>query len=528
MSVEVDADFEDSHPSPPPDYRGSVAARLLNWIDRRRWWAFGLIAVLLAVAYNGQWRVNPDSALYAELGRNLAEGHGFTYHGEPHNWVEPGLPYAIGFSFRQFGVDNFHPLMVGMLACAVASLGLTYALFTLYAGRPVAVLVTTLLGLSETFFRYGYHLFTDMPFLVAVLVFLVGYELIVQGKRPVVAWPLVVLSIVFMVLVRPAVITFIGAVGLACAWHVLRGPGRVRHVVLGLVVLASFFGIKRIDPRHGARPDGETKRESMLKSLLGERLGFAVKRTVTQHLPMMLEETMTEAIFGMQLGPGLSSVVSVGVIAAGLTLARRRVLWAAWIAATLAQMAIWLPRERYFLPILPLVLFGLWDAGNWIARRSPRLRATPLVVFVLLVAGNLVFIGKFILEQRRTPFVERYEKGEKARTIAMAKAVHDAVPPDATVIADLGRELSYFSRRRVATPITAQRVPATDAELERERERLAAEPSVYVVLPGKNVDALLRKFNGRLADAVTSAGEMTLYRVRFNSGATAPPASTQP
>jgi hypothetical protein len=501
-----------------------IAARILLWLDRRRWLAFGVIGVLLATAYNGQWRVNPDSALYAELGRNLAGGLGFTYHGEPHNWVEPGLPYSIGFSFRHFGVDNFHPLMLAMLGCALLALGLTYALFNLHAGRPVAVLVTSLLGLSETFFRYGYHLFTDMPFLVLVLTFLVGYELIVRGRRPYLAWPLIVFAIVMMVLVRPAVITFIGAVGLACAWHVVRGPGRVRHVVLGLVVVASFVGVKQVDPRKTAAPAGETKRDEMLKSLLGERLGFAVKRTLTRHVPMILEETTLEAIFGMQLGPGVSSVFSLGVFGAGLLLARRRVLWAAWVAATAAQMAIWLPRERYFLPILPLLVFGLWDLAVLIANRWPKVRAAPAVIVGLLVVPNLAYIAKFIIEQRRTPFLAHHDDGDTLKLRAMADALHAAVSPDATVLADRGRELSYFSRRRVTAPITAQRLPPTDAELERERQCLADLGELYAVLPGRNVEATISRLGGTLGEAVVSAGEMTLYHVRF----TAPRATTRP
>src|SRR5688572_18701792 len=102
----------------------SPAARLLAFLDRRRPWIFVILGLLLAAGYNGQWRISPDSALYVELGRNLAEGAGFTYHGEPHTWVEPGLPYTIGASFKVFGVDNFHPLMLVMLACAGVALAL--------------------------------------------------------------------------------------------------------------------------------------------------------------------------------------------------------------------------------------------------------------------------------------------------------------------------------------------------------------------------------------------------------------------
>lgn len=508
-----------------PPTRETPAARLLKWADRRRGWLFAGVLVLHALAYNGQWRVSPDSALYAELGRNLAEGTGFSYQGEPHTWVEPGLPYAIGFSFRHFGIDNFHPVMLAMLACSVAALSLTYALFTLHAGRPVAVVVTVLLGVSETFFRYGFHLFTDMPFLTAVMAFLLGYELLVRNPRRASPWLLVAAATLFMVAFRPAVITFVGAVGLTCAWHLLRGPGRMRHVVLGGVVLAMFFGFRLVDPRRGVASAGETQRESMLKSLLGDRLGFAVKRMASEWVPMLLEETTTEAVFGMQLGPGISSVVSAGIIAAGVLLVRRRVLWGAWVAATIAQMAFWLPRERYYLPILPLLLFAMWNAGNWLAARMPvRWRGlAPIVIVVALVGPNLVYIGTFIFDQRRRPFLSHYERGEKLRIISLAKTLESDLPPDATLIAEHGRELSYFSRRRVIDPLTARRTPPTDAEYDRLRRKLAEDPSVFVLLPGKKTQALLDRLGGTLGEPISAEDGSTVYPARF----TVPSPATQ-
>jgi hypothetical protein len=510
--------------SSAPDAPG---AKLLTWVDRRRWWLFGGILVLHILAYNGQWRISPDSALYAELGRNLAEGQGFTYHGEPHTWVEPGLPYVIGFSFRHFGKDNFHPLMLAMLGCSLAALALNYVLFSLYAGRAVAVLITSLLGLSETFFRYGYHLFTDMPFLAAVMAFLVGYELIFRQPRTIRGWTLAVTSTLFMVAFRPAVITFAGAVGLTCAWHILRGPGRVRHLILGLVVLVSIFAFRKLDPRHaGAAAAGETQRESMLKSLLSDKLGYAVKRMVTDRVPMLLEETTTEAIFGTRLLPGMSSVVAIAIIGAGVLLVRKRLLWGAWVAATVAQMAFWLPRERYFLPILPLLLFGIWDAGNWLAARLPDRwrRATPVAIVILLVAPNLGYIGWFIIEQRRTPFLAYHDKGKTLKMITFAKDLGAAISPDATVIADDGRELSYFSRRRVIDPLTERRMPLTPDDYEQFRRKLEDDRSVYAVLPGRNTRAMIEKIGGQLGDAVLSEGDRTVYRIRFPT----PPATTQP
>src|SRR6185369_15572491 len=49
-------------------------------------------------------------------------------------------------------------------------------LFLLHAGRPTAVLMTVALALSRTFFRYSFELMSDMPFLMGVTAFLVGYE----------------------------------------------------------------------------------------------------------------------------------------------------------------------------------------------------------------------------------------------------------------------------------------------------------------------------------------------------------------
>lgn len=511
----------------------SPSGRLLAWVDRRRWWLFALVVLLHAAAYNGQWRVSPDSALYSELGRNIADGRGFTYHGEPHRWVEPGLPFTIGYSFRWFGYDNFHPLMIAMVTCSALALMLTYALVKLHAGRPTAALVTVMLGLSETFFRYGFHLFNDMPFLVSVLAFLLGYDLIFRDTRSIFPWLMVMCSTWFMVAFRPAYITFVGAVLLACAWHVLRGPGRLKHVVIAIVVAGSVFMFKNIlDPRRG--PPGVTGgggtanyRESMLKSLLGERLGFAAKRMVTEYVPMLLEETTPEAVFGMQLGPGVSSVVAIGVIASGLVLVRRRVLWGAWVAATLAQMAFWLPRERYFLPILPLLLYGLWASGNWLSRRLPvKWRGVvPVAVVVLLVVPNVVYIGKFIREQRREPFLAHYEKGQVLETKRLAEKLGAEFAPDATIIAEHGRELSYFSGRRVTDPLTARRTPPTDAEYAKLREQLAAEPWVFVVLPGKKTEELIQRLDGELlGTAGVSEGELTVYRAKF----TVPRATTRP
>ena len=95
----------------------------------------------------------------------------------------------------------------------------------------------TLLAVNESFYRYPFHLFTDTPFLVGVLLFLLGYEVIFRGPaedtgRPAWSpWVLMALGTLLMVSTRPAVWTFLAALAAAIAWHVVRGPRwmRVRH-----------------------------------------------------------------------------------------------------------------------------------------------------------------------------------------------------------------------------------------------------------------------------------------------------------
>src|SRR5688500_15495520 len=158
---------------------GTPAERVLAWVDARRHWIFGAIILLYVAGFTGKWRVAPDSGLYMSLGRNLAEGHGFVYHGQTHTRFEPGLPLVIAASYRVFGPDRYAPILVFILVCSFAAIALTYRLMLRHAGRPTAVLVTALFAVCETCLRYGFQIVTDTPFLVALLIYLLGYERLV-------------------------------------------------------------------------------------------------------------------------------------------------------------------------------------------------------------------------------------------------------------------------------------------------------------------------------------------------------------
>ena len=475
-----------------------LSQRLLRFADRQRWWLFGAIALLYAAGFNGRWRVAPDTALYMELGRNLAEGNGFTYHGVRHNWYEPGLPYAISLSYRWFGVDNYLPLTLFMLACGLASLALVYHLFRLHAGRPTAVVMTVLLALTETFYRYCFQIVTDPPFLVGILSFLVGYEALVRPEAPGPAlpsaqrrvgpwwaWAAIVFGTLTMVAFRPNIITFVGALALATLVHLVRGPNRLRHVLILAVTLACVYGFRAADPRRST-PGEAAYREGMLKTLLTEKRGYALHRMFTRYIPEMLSEVTPEAVFGIEMGPGADEVASLAAVALGLALVTRRLLWGAWVAATVAQMAFWLPRERYYLPILPLIQFGIWRAALWVEARLQGTRGAAAFVLVLLLVTvpNLLQEGTFIYEQVHRGITATDLRDPFGRPLVeMGRLISDKVREDDVVIAEAARELTYFSRRKVVAPPRSLRQPPPAALEQRVREEVLSASAAYAVMP---------------------------------------------
>jgi len=485
------------------------SARLLAFADRHRWWLFAAVALLYAAGFSGRWRVTPDNALYMELGRNVAEGKGFVYHGVRHNWYEPGLPYVIGLSFRWFGVDNYVPLTLFVLACGMLSLVLAYHLFRLHAGRPTAVLLTVLLAVTETFYRYCFQIVTDAPFLVGLMAFLLGYEAIVgRGTgRQWWAWALIPAGTLVMCAFRPTIITFLGALALATFYHLVRGPSRLRHALILVLAVGSVFAFRAADPRR-VSPGEAAHREATLKTLLTEKRGWAMRRMFTRFIPEMLSEHTPEAVFGVEFAPGIDHVLSAAVIALGLLLVSRRVLWGAWVAATVAQMAFWLPRERYFLPILPLIHFAIWRCALWLERRlAGRASAVAVAGIVFLLAvPNLLQDGTFMYEQRLRGVSATDRRDPEGRALMeMGELIAKETRSDDVILAQAARELTYFSRRKVIAPPRSLRQPPSPKMEQRVREDVLAAPSVYVVLPDfreKHVENLFSELGMELGPEV--------------------------
>ena len=67
------------------------------WLWGRRWAVVVAMVLLYAAGFNGLWRITPDSALYANLGRSLVAGKGMVNGLGEANPSPAGLAAVLGW-----------------------------------------------------------------------------------------------------------------------------------------------------------------------------------------------------------------------------------------------------------------------------------------------------------------------------------------------------------------------------------------------------------------------------------------------
>jgi len=471
--------------TPTPALEASFPTLVLAFCDRHRHVLLAAVAALYLLAFNGQWRVEPDSALYLTIGRNLAQGRGYTYHGIPNDLAFPGFPVFLAGMFKVFGRHAVFAAQIALLLMAMATLGLTYRLMWLFVGRPTAVLVTAMVGLTHALYKYTVELRNDLPFLMGIMAVLAGYEAVFhrrpageengaaaatsQGSARWYDWALLGLGLAVAVVTRPTMQAFVPIVLFATVWGIARGTIRRRPAVISLlVVLLAGAAFVLLDPRTSANGRFGGYEEFVLSRVTHFRETLTL--IFRDNLRKLFEPTMAESVFGHELGPGVNTVA--GLVLLGFTFVfvlRRRPLWGLWVVATIGTVLLVFPLDRYFLPVLPILALAWWQGIVWVHRRLARLSwsarlstASPAavanVIAALLLATwvgpNLVKMTQVVLEQRRVPFLKHYKVGRYAPVKELADGVNRLVEPHAAVLVQhkLGRILTYLSDRDVMEP----------------------------------------------------------------------------
>jgi len=477
-----------------PRSADACIAAFLAWVDRHRGWIALAIVMLFVAGYNGQWRVGDDSASYVNMAQSILAGEGMQAHEEdPHRY--PGTPLLIAAAFFLAGTGAFWLANAFMLMLALATVALVYRTMSLHADRPTGVLVASIFAVSAQFYVHAHELLADLPFVFGVMLFLAGYEFLMVRAA---AWSctanrrrlgfacaanvlLMLVGLGVMMVTRRTMLIFIAALGVVCVWQLIRSHHRYKRIIFGgalAVAVVSLALWVMFDPRG----EGTFTRDLMLPLLARLSLGETLSRSFWFFV-QIFEGDAAYAAFGLALGPGLSTVAGAAVLAATLALIRRRLLWGVFVALFLIAMIIHMPEVRYFVAILPLMIYGWWRAAMWIARKVD-VRHAPAALAVMLTlwcAPNIVRVGKVIVDQRRTPFLEHFHNGRYAALQTICEHIEANTGPDDFIIADLATVIRYQTGRQTLNWKLLNRWHNTDAsELALMREH---PERVFIVRP---------------------------------------------
>jgi hypothetical protein len=464
-----------------------LSDRILTFVDRHRVLVFASIVVLYVLGFNGQWRVERDSALYLSIGRNIAEGKGYTYHDQPHHLAFPGLPGFFAFTFKAFHTSSLVPALVLMLLMGWAALGLTYRLFLLHAGRPTAVMVTLGLAFTRLFYKYCFELMSDLPFLLGVLAFFVGFEALFErpaqrhedstSDTPAATarwfdWGFLIGGLAVAVAMRPSMWVLLAAVVLAFLWRIIRGQIDWVRVAVGLLVISAAIALSAVVLKRGGSHSVDDYSEYLRREKF-EHLGQMLHDAVHENIPELFSRaTFAKSLFGCPIGPLLNIPAGILVVCLSVWLLWHRAFWGLWALLTIGMLLVFKPVDRYFLPVIPLLVFAWWRMLVWINHRIPARKWADLVFFGLLMGGigtNVARLGEMVVEQRRMPFLAHYREGryESAYRVAEMVRVHTNADDCVLVETKVGRIMTFLSHRNALEPTNPAQSAIARAALTR-------------------------------------------------------------
>lgn len=448
-----------SHPDACDKY---LSTTIPAWCERHSRILFGLIVLIVLAGFNNQWLIGPDSALHLNIGRNLAAGLGYMHPDGLHKGLNPGLAYMTALGFSLFGPDHLltsHVINVGLGGIGLA---LTYWLFRLHCDRGTAILITALLGTNENYYHYLYILLADLPFAVGVLLSLVGYERI-QKESPRVWFGVLLISvgIVFMAAFRSVVLLFVVALVLAMLIDLVRAK-RIKALAVSILSLAMVILLARLWDPNLSHPFQFSADEQIIYERFTAELPQTLKHVWYTNLPLLLNEVTAETVFALDFGRIASVCLSLAVLGCLFLMAidRKRALWFILPALLIPQWLAFFVADRYFLPLMPLLIYGWWWAATKLEHLLPRRigRPTVVVMLVVLVVPNLIRVGRFIQIQRSPDFITAYSHGQYPSAVKLGDWMSRSLDSNALIISNRSHAqiLSFLSGRHVSAPWRVQ------------------------------------------------------------------------
>jgi len=443
-------------------------------VQARRWLPAIVLAIALlyALAVNGQWAIRPDSGLYLALGRSLAEGRGMAFNGRQTWGIPPLLPALIAGCRLLAGRHDLW-LLNGLLSlsavgAALAAMGIVNRLTQSLPDRTrVQLIVGTLLvvGLSARLFADATRILTDVPF---AFLFLLSVYAFVRSRDGHWAWCLLgTAAMMAATATRLASLMLFPSMVLAVvlAWGRPGYRKRLLATLFSAALVAAAFGLWLWGVRGQADPGTADYFQGIERRALGILHPEHWRRMLEglAHLPEALAGALTDQkMYGVNLAP--TALIAIG---GGVAAWRRQwivvlplVGYIGFLIAWGAEAAV---AARYLLPVMPLIAYLLllgaqWTAGaavRWVRsgkvrRAAPRAAATAAVVVCLAV--SLPKNVRHIYWARHPDFYRVYEHGEWEEIINLSRALRRRGRPGTDVVATPEYTVvHYLTRLRVVT-----------------------------------------------------------------------------
>jgi hypothetical protein len=282
------------------------------------------VVVLFLLAFNGQWKLGRDTAAYRGLARSLAAGEGYQFTSFAAKTVYPGYPVVLAGLEMVFGNSPVPPIVLNYVLAALAII-VAYRLIRLHYEQWVAVVVSAGLGINAWVLSLSNDILPDLPFTLASLVALYGWERIQVARtrrRRIGGAVYLFIGLASAAALRPTFWVLALSLVLVCVWGVVRGPSRKYYGAALAAVAAAGVLLLALDPRTtGFSPLAGGYEQALLSRLrkLPDVVGGNAWDMLTRNLP--------GAFYGGRFGLPITILCSLSLIASSLLLWRRHPLW---------------------------------------------------------------------------------------------------------------------------------------------------------------------------------------------------------
>jgi len=486
--------------SPAPDTPNSLLSKFLVYLEARRFWFFAAIGLLYVAGYNGQDRIGDDSSYYLAVGQSIAQGEGYTCHGEPETIAMPLVPYLLGLCLKVSPTHGVSLALGVLLAGGLVSLVLAYQLFLLYVPRVTAVLALIFFAANNQVYGVHYRLLTEAPYLLGVVATFLGYAHLTRGSlavgstptqaprlHPGLAWVLFLLGLAVATTSRIVMLALFFAIGVACVWRVVRAPRQATHYLVAAGSWAVFIAFYLLDPRKSAVGYTQTRTYEAGLWRYATELGDTLHRSMTVFLPDLVDPTIVEGTFGFDPALPAALVLSALALVFVWVGCGKRPLWWAFVAANFGMMLVFGSVPRYIIPIAFIVHLGgavlVMRLAYCKTRHHHWTSALGAVLILLSGLMNTITSIGFLIDQRSPDFYQVYKDGKFANLPQTVEALEQQLPEGAIVVAPKGRMLTFYSQHEVFTANEVVKTLGGEAALARLRER----GELFVLLPGEEM-----------------------------------------